>query len=1006
MASHEYPHSILFCGLASLLLATTSAYGQSQVSADVGFLPSSIVAPNPALPGSQVQFTAIAGNFGPTSSFAPVTVTGTLPPEFIPNFCIAFAPPFTHVPCAINGATVTATFDFSLQKPDPLNGIDAVDVTIVGTLSPNAPTGGAQFPATFTVSAPSPDPNPANNSVTLTLFTPSPIVAAVNPAQPDFGFTPLNYNAPPLEITLTNAGKSPFLFLGNLPGGITIDLVGVPPVTGPFAWNDTVCTGPQGTFQIEAFPWFLMPGATCTIHASFTPTSLGPASGTMTFVEFQEGTGQFAQQVVPLTGAGSNVGLFPRNLEFPLTVDATTSAAQSAQLVNTGPATVPITSIATTGNFSKTDDCGGVVQPQSSCSLFVRFAPTVAGPATGSLTVTDSDVGSPLAVNLSGTGTAVKLSPGPDQAIGFQDAAGGISPPQTITLTDASTQPLDLGAMTITGDFSEHDDCPSKLSSGQSCTISVFYKPAQDGPSKGTLTLAEDDVSTPQTFQLIGTGVGTANGVIFLHYDYMVGPDHTHDPEVLAPGAIQEVIRRFAAHGITLIIDPRHTAIRETAPPANVFPYFSTIVFGNGDCGGAQGFVNFYDLKAAYFQGKNSRTHYTIFGHAIADASTSDEFNCSPFFFTGLAELPGQNFVIALGGLDFGSEISASLQRRIVAGVFMHEFGHNLGLHHGGGIGVLDADDTNFKPNYVSIMSYNYVFHGIPEADAVGSTHQRSCDRDSDCGAGASCIDVGLKPGPPSNVCLRLDYSRQLLPTGGNTPGALKETDLSEPAGLGSGNADIIFFPTRNCTDIQIAASNGPVDWDSDGSATNLHAQANLLMDVLFLRCSSPLTTVHGFDDWKALTGNLEATEALNEANSGAPQPVAPELDMETIRQNHLLYPLRPAQIAIHPGCGLSSAPLAPGQPGTITIAIPGAGSLDVTQIDVSSLTLHGLQPLSTTIRDANLIATFDMAQLELGPQTKEVLMTGWLKNGQRFSASASISVVSDMNSQPQECRN
>ncbi len=39
---------------------------------------------------------------------------------------------------------------------------------------------------------------------------------------------------------------------------------------------------------------------------------------------------------------------------------------------------------------------------------------------------------------------------------------------------------------------------------------------------------------------------------------------------------------------------------------------------------------------------------------------------------------------------------------RVIASTFMHEFGHNLGLDHGG------LDDVNNKPNYVSVMNYNF----------------------------------------------------------------------------------------------------------------------------------------------------------------------------------------------------------------------------------------------------------------------------------------------------------
>jgi hypothetical protein len=48
---------------------------------------------------------------------------------------------------------------------------------------------------------------------------------------------------------------------------------------------------------------------------------------------------------------------------------------------------------------------------------------------------------------------------------------------------------------------------------------------------------------------------------------------------------------------------------------------------------------------------------------------------------------------------------------------------------------------------------------------------------------------------------------------------------------------------------------------------------------------------------------------------------------------------------------------------------------------------------------------TFDQAQLHLSPQKKDVRLSGWLKNGQRFVASAPVTIVNDMNTQPAGCR-
>src|SRR6185436_17689681 len=52
------------------------------------------------------------------------------------------------------------------------------------------------------------------------------------------------------------------------------------------------------------------------------------------------------------------------------------------------------------------------------------------------------------------------------------------------------------------------------------------------------------------------------------------------------------------------------------------------------------------------------------------------------------------------------------------ASVFMHELGHNLGLHHGG------DEDTNRKPNYLSIMNYSFETIGTLRSNG----RQRSID--------------------------------------------------------------------------------------------------------------------------------------------------------------------------------------------------------------------------------------------------------------------------------------
>lgn len=76
---------------------------------------------------------------------------------------------------------------------------------------------------------------------------------------------------------------------------------------------------------------------------------------------------------------------------------------------------------------------------------------------------------------------------------------------------------------------------------------------------------------------------------------------------------------------------------------------------------------------------------------------------------SGVAEYLGsQFFMVATACIDEGETGQA--------GTFMHELGHTLGLDHGGlykESGRICADDSNYKPNHISVMNYTYQFPGI-----------------------------------------------------------------------------------------------------------------------------------------------------------------------------------------------------------------------------------------------------------------------------------------------------
>jgi hypothetical protein len=143
-------------------------------------------------------------------------------------------------------------------------------------------------------------------------------------------------------------------------------------------------------------------GGNCTITVTFTPTATGSQPGTITVTD--DATGSL--QTVSLTGTGAApiVNLSPTSLSFASRNVGTTSAAQTVTLTNTGNASLTITSIAVSRDFSETTTCGSSLAAGSNCKIRVKFTPTATGTRTGAVTLNDNAAGSPHIVSLSGRG--------------------------------------------------------------------------------------------------------------------------------------------------------------------------------------------------------------------------------------------------------------------------------------------------------------------------------------------------------------------------------------------------------------------------------------------------------------------------------------------------------------------------------------------------------------------------------------------------------------------------
>jgi len=83
---------------------------------------------------------------------------------------------------------------------------------------------------------------------------------------------------------------------------------------------------------------------------------------------------------------------------------------------------------------------------------------------------------------------------------------GATSPTQTITLTNSGQAALAITSITTSGDFAQTNNCGTSVTAGASCAVSVSFTPTAGGTRTGTLIIADNAASSPQTVSLTGEG--------------------------------------------------------------------------------------------------------------------------------------------------------------------------------------------------------------------------------------------------------------------------------------------------------------------------------------------------------------------------------------------------------------------------------------------------------------------------------------------------------------------
>ncbi len=375
---------------------------------------------------------------------------------------------------------------------------------------------------------------------------------------------------------------------------------------------------------------------------------------------------------------------------------------------------------------------------------------------------------------------------------------------------------------------------------------------------------------------------------LFLEIDCLFATgSHSHCPLL---GAIQTVVQSFAnapnanvdgTTGIQLHIDignlysqPPLPAIGfATSVPRTLFPAGSvTGNFGNFGGGGNQiaeagnlivdwdgatgnAATNFFALKNFNSQ-RDPIFRYGLFVHQTNLRQAAND--CTSGWAKGI---PGVNFLVSLGGTNAGNPAAVPPippapcwaadaggnsvgNQNQQAGTLMHEFGHTLGLGHGGG------DSINNKPNYLSVM--NYAISTGPTAVPGLVTF---------CAVPAL---GGLLPGG-------CDFSRAPFPLNLNE---VNPPGLDECAGIGLGLPGFDWDGVGGLTGISCLPSSGNVSANINGDFTDTNG--NNVQDP-----GEPniLSQLNGFDDWNNLF--YAFTTIPNYQTAGT--PVEDEADPESL---------------------------------------------------------------------------------------------------------------------------
>jgi len=512
ISSHPQAVTVTNSGLAPLSISNISIQGQfSQtnscgISLAAGASCTVWVTFAPTSPGTLVGILMVADNAGDSPQKVALSGTGITPTALLTPSTLTFgnqtqgstSSPWTvnvtnnsNSILTISSVSITGTnpTSFTIQSKTCGTTLAAnSSCSIYVTFTP--PTAGS-YSATLAVAD-----NATGSPQTVPLSgTGTAINAFLAPSSLSFVNQAVGVASSAQQVTLDNSSN----------GAMAISGIGI------------VGTNASSFSQTNNCGTTLAGNSTCTIWVTFTPATVGTLSASLSVTDNATGS----PQTIPISGnaTGGTALLTPSSLTFGNQTQYSKSSPWTVNVTNNSNSALTITGMSVTGvnasYFSiQSSTCGTTLAANSSCSIYVTFAPATVGSFTATLQVADNAPGSPQTVPLTGTGTAINAFLAPSSLSFVNQSVGVTSSAQLVTLDNSSNGAMTISSVGIVGanasSFSQTNNCGTTLAGNSTCTIWVTFTPAAAGTLQATLSVADNAAGSPQSIPISGNASGAA----------------------------------------------------------------------------------------------------------------------------------------------------------------------------------------------------------------------------------------------------------------------------------------------------------------------------------------------------------------------------------------------------------------------------------------------------------------------------------------------------------------